>query len=462
MTAQTRHLTEGPVWRALAAMSAPMTLGILAVLSVGLVDAYFLGRIGETELAAVGFVYPVTAAVTSLAIGLSAGANAALSQAIGRGDEDGATTRKGLHAVGLATILSVLVATGFRLGDGALFAALGATGATAEAVAAYSGIWALSFPFLVAMMVVNAVFRAHGASGTAAGIMVLAAAVNIALDPLLIFGWGPVPALEMAGAAWATLAGRVAALALAVALAWRRGLLEICAAPLKDLAASVKEIASVGAPAAFSNAIAPAGMAAVTAAVATLGDTAVAGFGAASRVQSLILVPMLALSAGIGPVVGQNWGAGEEGRARSALRLSWLACAGYGLAAALAMSVLADPIAALLASGEADAAYAAQYLRWVSWSLIGYGVLVVTNAAMNARSKALYAMALGGLRVFALYLPLAWAGVALLGFPGILGAAIAANLVPIWLAAIAARRTGLLVTDAPPVAGPARRLPGAA
>ena len=98
-------LTEGPVWRALARVSAPMSLGILAVLSIGLADAYFLGQLGGAPLAAVGFIYPVTTALASLAIGLSAGANAAVSQALGREDEDSAVARMSLHAAGLGLLL---------------------------------------------------------------------------------------------------------------------------------------------------------------------------------------------------------------------------------------------------------------------------------------------------------------------------------------------------------------------
>ena len=459
--ATSRDLTQGPVWRALAAVSAPMTLGILAVFSVGIVDAIFLGMIGQTELAAVGFIYPVTIAVTSLSVGLSAGANAALSQSIGRGDEEIATTRKGIHATGLATILSVLAALAFWFFDRPLFALLGAEAEVLDAVLEYTPVWALSFPFLVSMMVVNAIFRAHGDGTTAAAVMVLAAVLNVALDPLLIFGWGPVPALGIEGAAWATFAGRVAALALALWIAWRRGLLETCAQPLKDLAGSVREIGQVGAPAAFSNAINPAGLAMVTAAVATVGDAAVAGFGAASRVQSLILVPLFALSAGIGPVVGQNWGADRKDRARLALKQSWAFCLGFGLLAALVVTIFAEPIAALLAAGEESQGYAVLYLRIISWSLFGYGVLVVTNAAMNARSKALYSMGLGIARTFVLFLPLAWVGVWTFGYVGILVAAVIANAAIALASVIAARATELLATDNALIAAPARKLPGA-
>ena len=120
----------------------------------------------------------------------------------------------------------------------------------------------------------------------------------------------------------ATLAARAAACVVALLLCIRRGLLGTARSPARHLGRSATEVMRVGAPASFSNAINPAGMAAVTAAVATLGDTAVAGFGAATRVQSMAIVPLLALSAGIGPVVGQNWGADRVDRARRALYIT--------------------------------------------------------------------------------------------------------------------------------------------
>ncbi len=134
MAKTTHDLTKGPVWRALVRLSAPMTLGILATLSVGLADAYFLGRLGGAPLAAVGYIYPVTAAVTSLSIGLSAGANATVSQAIG---QDRNPNRIGLHAVGLGVALSVVMAAMMFLTYPWLFGLLGARGDTAQEIAAF-------------------------------------------------------------------------------------------------------------------------------------------------------------------------------------------------------------------------------------------------------------------------------------------------------------------------------------
>ncbi|GGL66816.1 MATE family efflux transporter [Wenxinia marina] len=443
MSAGTRDLTQGPVWRALATVSGPMLLGIAAVLSVGLADAFFLSRLGGAPLAAVGYIYPVTTAITSLSIGLSAAANATVSQALGRGDDGARVHRLSLHAVVTGGVLALAVAGLFYLASGPLFGLIGARDEAAGEIAKYVPWWALSFPFLVLMMQVNAVFRAHGRAGVASVTMLGAAALNIALDPLLIFGWGPVPGLGTGGAALATCIARVAAAVGVLLYAWREGVLAPCGQPLRDLRESLVSLARIGGPAAFSNAINPAGMAAVTAAVATLGESAVAGFGAATRVQSLAIVPLLALSSGIGPVVGQNWGAEKRERAGKGVGWAFTAATVYGLAAGAILFALAGPIAGLLTPSDEERRIAALYLRVVGWTLFGYGFVVIGNAAMNARDRALYSMGLSLARILAVYLPLAWGGVMLFGYPGILGAAAIANVLGAAGAVVLIRRTGL-------------------
>ncbi|NSX54008.1 MATE family efflux transporter [Parasulfitobacter algicola] len=442
-----KDLTKGPVWKALASVSAPMSFGILAVLSVGIADAYFLGQLGGAPLAAVGFVYPVTTAITSLAIGLSAGANAAISQSLGRGDDTAETSRLAFHAFGLGIILSIMVAFLFALAGQYLFKAMGANGQVLEETKKYLPFWSLSFPFLVVMMITNSIFRANGDGGTSAVIMILAALINIALTPLFIFGWASIPAMGTAGAAFATAIAQATAAFVAVGYAIFTKTVILCGNPMKNLMQSIKQVMAVGLPASFSNAINPAGMALVTAAVATLGDAAVAGFGAAARVQSIAIVALLALSAGIGPVVGQNWGAERQDRAREAVRLSWTFCVIYGIVIAIILTAFSTLIADTIASDPEAAEYTARYLQVVGWSLFGYGILVTANAAMNARSKAVHSMGLSLARIFAIYLPLAWLGVWMFGYMGILGATVLGNIFAVFGAIITGIATGLVKID---------------
>lgn len=441
---KSRSLTEGPIWRALAAVSAPMSFGIFSVIAVGVADAYFLGQVSGTALAAVGFIYPVITAVTSLSIGLSAGANAVVSQAIGRGESEDQLRRFAMHALMLGGLLSVVIGGLLWLFSEPLFRALGASDAVLGEVMAYMPLWIVSFPFLVLMMITNAVFRAHGNGAMSAGIMILAAFFGIALNPVFIFGWGPIPEMSTAGAALSTLVGRVIAMVAAFAMAWRLGLLGFVQPLLKDLRASTRRILSVGVPASLSNAINPAGMALVTAAVATVGDAAVAGFGAAGRIQSIVLVPLMALSAGIGPVVGQNWGAEKYDRAKRGVGVSFGFAVAYGAVLGPILMFFAEPIAGLVAASDDDLKYAAQYLQIVGLSIFGYGIIVIANAAMNARDKALWSMTLSIGRNAAIYLPGAWLGVMAIGYTGVLFAAVAANIIGAAVAVAFVARNGLL------------------
>jgi putative MATE family efflux protein len=459
--ADNSDLNAGPVWRQLARMSAPMAVGILGVLAVGLADAWFLARAGETELAAIGFVYPVIVAISALSIGLSAGANTALSQVKGEGATADPVRRMTYHACAVGLLAALPVAALFWLGAPWLFAILGAEGAVLENVLAYTPWWAASFPILVLTMVLNSAFRANGMSVSAASGMVLTAVLNIALSPLLIFGTGPFPELGMAGAGIGTLVARALALGYVLALAYWRDVIGRVENVTEGVRASVRRIVSVGLPAAGSRAINPAGMAIVTAAVATIGESAVAGFGAAARVQSIALVPFFALSSGLSPVVGQAWGAGDAARARGALRAAAIFCAGYGAALGLGLFFFADWLGTAMTTRDTSSGYTADYLRIVGWSLVGYGLVVTTNAALTARSRAGWAMALSLGRIGLIYIPLAWVGVWLFGYAGILGAAVLANIGALWGALVFGRANEIGPLDVAGIRGPAGRLEAA-
>ncbi len=436
-------LTEGPVAAHLARLTGPMALGVLSIMTVGLADAFFLARLGKEPLAALGFIYPVIVALTSLGIGLSAGVNSVVSRTLGGGKEDRAR-RFSAHAVILAGAFGLVVCAIGLLASRQLFVALQAEGSVLQLVLAYMVIWLASFPILIVTMCANAVLRGHGDTLWPAVVMGLTAAINIALDPVLIFGFGPLPGLGIAGAAWATIVARVFGLLLALSLVLHfKPCFGLGDVKLAGLRRSVADIASIGAPAAFSNAINPAGMAAVTAIVAQFGDAAVAGFGAAGRIQSFVLMPLLALSGSIGPLVGQNWGAEKYERAARAFGVASWACVAYGIALALVLVAWNREIAALFAVSGDVGRVTALYLGIVPCTLFGYGILIVGNGAMNASGKPLPLMMINVSRMAVLYIPLAALGALVWDEAGVFIAAATANLAAGGLALWVARRYGL-------------------
>lgn len=444
MSASDTALNTGPVWLRLLAVSAPMSVGILGVLSVGLADAFFLARVGEAELAAVGFVYPITVALSAFAIGISAGANAALSQAMGAERDARSVARLALHALVLGTLIGIGLAVALWVWSGALFSLLGAQGAVLRAVLDYIPYWALSFPVLIATMVLEATFRAGGDGVTPAGTMVLTAVLNVALTPVLAFGVGPIPALGMAGAGIATLVARVIALGLALYLAIHWARLSTGWRFALGWPRSVVDIATIGLPAATARGINPAATAVVTAFVAGLGDTFVAGYGAAGRVQAIALVPFMALSSGLSPVIGQAWGGGLTGRAQAAIRVSLGFVALYGVALAAVLWIYADPLAQVMTDSGTSAGHAAEYLSIVGLSFGFYGVVLVANAALTARSRAGVALGLSLSRIALLLIPLSWLGVALLGYTGMVVATVLSNVLAAGGALVLLSRNGLL------------------
>lgn len=433
-----RDLTQGPVSGHLVRLCLPMCLGVAAVMSVSLADTYFLGQIGTEALAAIGFVFPVLFSLVSLGIGMAAGAASVASRAIGRGDRDG-VQRLATDSLLLSTLLVVVLSGGGWFLSEPLFRALGAEGVVLELVTAYMRVWFLGLPFQVLPMVAMGLIRANGDAVAPSLMMVVGAVVNIGLDPIFIFGAGPVPALGVEGAAWAALISRVLTfIAVMVLVVFRERLLTTDIPTAEAFAASAGKVAKVGIPAALSNMVNPISISIMTAFLASYGNEAVAGFGVATRIETLVTIPMLALSSAIGPVAGQNWGAGMVERTRCALRDSFRFVVLCGLALGATFFFLAEPMVRIFTDDSAVLNVSVSYLTLVGISLGGYGIVITASAAFNAIDRAVVGLLVTILRSFVLYIPLGalalMHGPPWLVFLSIAGTNVLAGAVVAWLA----------------------------
>jgi Na+-driven multidrug efflux pump len=191
---------------------------------------------------------------------------------------------------------------------------------------------------------------------------------------------------------------------------------------------SWKRILHVGLPAAGTNVIIPLSAGIIIALLAGYGDRAVAGYGAAVRIESLTLVVFFAMSATIGPFVGQNLGAGKPGRIVEALRHSVLFCLALGAAVAIGLSLLAPQLSRLFSHDTEVMAVTTSYLRIVPWSYGAAGIIMVVNAAFNGLGSPLPAVIISVTRTLVLYVPLAYTASRLMGIPGIFAAACFSDL----------------------------------
>ena len=209
-------LTEGQVSIQLLKLSLPMVWGILSVLAFSLADTYFVAQLGTRELAAISFTFPVVTVLSSIAMGLGTGVASVIARVIGKGDRlqvQRLTTDSLLLSVAIVGIFSTL---GLNTID-PLFSTLGAKSELIPLIRDYMSIWYLGMVFLVVPLVGNSALRACGNTIIPSLIMTLAAAMNILLDPLLIFGWGPIPALGLKGAAIASMISRTGILVASLA-----------------------------------------------------------------------------------------------------------------------------------------------------------------------------------------------------------------------------------------------------
>ncbi|MCT2559464.1 MATE family efflux transporter [Tsuneonella sp. YG55] len=434
------RLTCGSIRGHLVTQTLPMVVASAALMSVGLVDAYFVGQLGSAELAAMSFIFPVTISLASLGVGVMVGVNSVVARAIGAGDTARAA-RQANVGVAFALALGAFMGLALWLLTDPLFRLLQAPASLMPLIARYMGPFALGLPVLLLQMGLNGVLRAQGEAKRTSAVAVTYAAANWVLDPLLITGGLGVPALGVAGAAWATTIGYLLAVMLAAWLV-RGTHLPLNPALVRKarLGKAVRNIVSVAGPAAFSNAINPIGLSVLTALLASQGQEAVAGYGAAGRLQSFATVPLLALSASIGAIVGQNWGAGQHDRARRAFFEAGAFCAAYGLALAAVMFAAGEWFAGFFTDDPGVIGEFARYMRIAAWGYAGFGLLIVANGALNAIGKANWSLGQSFARVFLVMLPVAWVLRPAWGSSAIYTGELAANVVGGALAAFIAWR----------------------
>jgi putative MATE family efflux protein len=415
-------LTEGPVARTLVRLTGPMILGIAGMVAFNLTDTFFVGRLGLIELAALSFTFPVVLVVSSLALGLGIGASAVISRAIGRGDAQG-VRRLATDSLTLALlIVAIIVAIGFFT-IGPVFARLGATQRVLPLIKQYMQIWYMGMIFVVVPMVGNNAIRARGDTKTPAIIMLIAVLVNIVMDPLLIFGIGPFPRLELAGAAIATVLARMTTFCVSLyVLNFRYGMLTRARVRMGAVLDSWRRILFIGVPAAGARLIIPVAIGVITRIISSYGEEAVAGYGVASRIEFFALAVVMALSSVIGPFVGQNLGAGEHDRVNKGIRLSNRFVIFWGIGVFAILALPARWIVSLFSGDSAVVGTAALYLRIVPLGYALQGVFIISTSTMNVLKKPFHAAALAVFEMFVLMVPLAYLGSHLFGLIGIFGA----------------------------------------
>lgn len=406
----------------------PMIVGMIMLMTFGLVDTFFIGLLGTQELAAISFTFPVTFTVISLNIGLGIGTSAVIARLLGAGDKvqaketaTGAMMLTLVLAIGLAIIGMLTIDPIFRL--------LGAEDSLLPLIRDYMLIWYAAGLFLAMPMVGNSVLRASGDTKTPSYVMAFGGFVNVLLDPLLIFGWGPFPALGIQGAAIATLiAWALGLLYILYLLAVKRKLMEARLLTWAELTRSTGGILKIGLPAAGANMLTPIATGVVTAIVASYGNAAVAAWGVGGRLESIASIVVLSLSMSLPPFISQNFGANKLQRVNQA----YTSCLKFVIVWQMLIYALIALLAPYIADMFTDEAEVAKtIIMFLLIVPLGYGfqgIIVLTNSSFNAMHMPMSALILNILRLFGFLIPICYLASISFGLQGIFWASVVANI----------------------------------
>jgi putative MATE family efflux protein len=422
------RLTDGSVGSHLVKLSIPMLFNILTVVAFNLTDTYFVAQLGTDELAAMSLTFPVIATLASLTMGLGDGAGAVVAIAIG---EENHQKVKQLNTNGLtlSLLIGIILTVVALMTITPLFTALGAKSEVLSLVKEYMRIWYLGAIFLVVSAIAMNTIRALGEMKVLSLIVLTATLINILLDPLFIFGLLGFPRLELAGAAIATVVSQGTILLGALMFLHHERLISLTPSKLGKVWKSWGEILHLGIPAAAKNAISPISLGLITSMVSLYGSEAIAAFGIASRLESLVMIVFFSLSAAIAPVVGQNWGAKKYQRVNHAFSLSSRFCVIWGVVIALVLGFTAPGLASVFNKNSEVVAIVAKYMAIVPISYAAAGIVLIASSTFIALGKPLPSITMTLAHTLVIYIPLAHLGKLLWGINGIFAAACLANII---------------------------------
>lgn len=401
-------LTSIGVRKAIFLLSVPMVLEMSMESLFALVDVYFVSRLGTNAVAVVGLTESMLTLVYSLAWGMGMGITAVVARRIGEKDPEGAS-RAALQGLLLSIGLSLLIAIPGGWFAPELLRVMGAEEAVIEQGVAYTR-WMLGGNVVIMLIFgLNAIFRGAGDAALAMRSLLIANGINIILDPILIFGLGPIPALGIAGAAIATNIGRgIGVLYQFYHLFGGKGRIDIGRIPLAVELPVLVNIIKVSAGGVAQFLIASASWVFLVRIVAEFGSAAVAGYTIAVRIIIFSLLPSWGMANAASTLVGQNLGAKQPDRAE---RSAWL-CGHYNMLFMVAVAIFfwltAPWLMHFFTADEIVAANGVNALRIVCLGYFFYGYGMVLAQAFNGAGDTLTPTWMNVICFWMLEIPLAW------------------------------------------------------
>ena len=387
---QPRDYTSGSLPRAVVLLAIPMMLEMVMQSVFGVVDVFFVGKLGLDAVSILGVTDALISLVFAMALGLSMGTTAMVARRIGERRPHEAA-RTAVQAIYLGSFIAIVMGVGGALMSGRLLAYMGMSEAAIEQGLPFTTIM-LGFNITVVLLfLINAIFRGAGDAAIAMRSLWLANLINIVLDPILIFGWWVFPEMGLTGAAVATCVGRASGVAYQFArLVGPRGAIEVDRSCLKVDLAVMKRLLRISGVGMLQFLIGTSSWIGIFRIMALFGGAAVAGYTIAIRLIIFALLPAWGVSNAAATLVGQNLGAGKPDRAQKSVWITCLSNMVFLTSIGLVFIFYAPQMVRFFSNDSAALQVAAQCLRTISltYPLLAAGMVLIQafNGAGDTRT----------------------------------------------------------------------------
>ncbi len=374
-------LTEGNITKTLLKFSLPIMIGMSLHTAYNIIDTIFVGMLGPLQIAAVSLAFPVVFVFIAFASGIGIGANALISRAVGRKDFTEADNLAE-HAFFLAIIMSLIIAVAGIVFSPYLFTAMGADEELLGLTMEYATPIFIGVIFMFIWFISDSVLKSQGDSKTPVKILAVSVLLNIILDPIFIFGFGFVPAMGLAGAAWATVIARIVGATTVIFFIFSpKCKINLNPKHFKPEPKQVINMLKVGLPASASEILGSAGFMALTGIVGGFGSFAIAGLGIGLRLNSVVIMPLIGLGSGVITVVGQNLGARKPERAKQTAIVATKIGVFIGLFFMLISLLFSKEIVGIFSNDAEVLRIGVEYLSIVA---LGFGFMGINHIFVHA------------------------------------------------------------------------------
>lgn len=394
-------LTTAPVAGLVRRLAVPASVGFFFNTMYNVVDTWYAGRLSTDALAALGLTFPVFFILLALGMGVATGSTAIIGHALGRGDRAEAA-RTAAQGVVLSLFLAVVVAAaGFAFAP-ALYRLLGAEDRYLDICLQYLHVILAGCGFVFAFYMFNGILNSQGDTRSFRDYLLVATLANIGLDPWLMYGGLGVPALGIRGIALATILCQGGGVVFLGWRAWRTGLLHrSTGAVWRPSWPVLRAILAQGIPASLNMMTVALGIFIITYFLSRFGQQAVAAYGVATRIEQMVLLPVLGLNVAVMALTAQNAGAGRFDRVRQVVHRA-LAYGGAFMVVGTALVFLgAGPLMGLFTDDPAVVAIGAGYLRIAAFLQYAYVLLFVNTSVLQGLKQPVFALGIGLFRQLA-------------------------------------------------------------